>query len=251
MKENNKVLADVFCGINLAKTVLDLRFDDVERVFIRKGEEGRFGSYLSRLAQNKKVYRLVPQEELNKIAGSEHHEGICLFAKPKKIKSLKSLLTHYISNFHGDPLIILDQVNNPHNIGSIYRAAAFFGFTNIVLVSKSTLHLSGSLARVSEGGTELIDTSFAKSEILIPLLKELGIHTLVTDVRAETSDLPFEYLSRPYAIVLGSENNGVSKEFFQSSSFLFKIDGSGRLESLNVGMSAGIIFNSIFVASKT
>ena len=243
---------DKFYGINLSLVLFEQRFLDIERVFIRKGEEGRFGKYLSKLSKEKKVYRLVPNDELSVIAETEHHEGVCLFAKAKKTLSLANFVNEYLKIFQNKPIIVLDQIQNPHNIGSIYRSAAYFGFSHILVISKSSIKLSGSLARVSEGGTEFVSTCFVRDSLpLIEIFKKNDISIISTDLNSSNSDIPYELLTNPYAIVIGSEQLGVSKDLILNSILTFRLEGTNKIQSLNAGVSSGIIFNTIYLALKS
>ncbi len=247
MTTNSKQIEDCIYGESAVRTFFDLRNEDLIRLFVREGEQGRFKEILSECARMKKLYRLVPNGDLDKLSKSKHHEGICAVTKPKRFKSLPTLISEYVDKFSGEPLVILDEVGNPHNIGSIMRNAAFFGFNRLILNTKSSIKLSGSLMRTSEGGGEYCSVGLSKSTAqLIEILKEKKIKIVVSDLRAESSAVEEHYMQSPYAIVLGNEVSGVSNDLLKAADLKFKISGADKVQSLNVSVSAGIIFNEIF-----
>jgi tRNA G18 (ribose-2'-O)-methylase SpoU len=166
---------------------------------------------------------------------------------PKTNVPLVSLIDEYLREYKWQPLVILDGVSNPHNIGGIIRSSIFFEINKIVINHSSKINLGGSLARISEGGVEhaqIAQSSNTKN--LIELLKNRGIQIISTDVHSETKKIDPKMLSKPFALVLGNENIGISKDFRESSSFLLKLSGSSKIESLNVSVFAGVVFNQFF-----
>ena len=233
-------------GDSAVRSLYKKRKKDIIRLFVRDGEQGRYSEILSGLAKLKIMYRLVKNEELEKISQSTHHEGICAIVKPKSFLKLDQLIEKYLDNFNHDPLIILDNITNPHNIGAIVRSSAFFGNSFHIIHSKGAISLGGSLHRISEGGVEF--SQFSRVVNITDLKNKLvknKIKIIVADAEAETSEIDAELFQSPYAIVLGNENSGVSKELKQAADLIFKIEGVGQIQSLNVSVSAGIIFNNL------
>jgi len=243
----NKQKEDRIFGDKAVLAFFERRSKDLIRLFVRNGEQGRYKKILSDCAAKKKVYRLVSEDELEKISQSTHHEGICAIVVPKLNTPLVSLIENYQENYKWEPLIILDTVSNPHNIGGIIRSAIFFGITRIILNNSSNISLAGSLARISEGGVE--HSSIAQStntKNLIELLKKRDIQIISTDVHSENKKIDSKMIKKPFALVLGNENIGISKDFRDNSDFLLKLSGSGKIESLNVSVFAGVVFSQFY-----
>lgn len=248
---------DKIYGIASAYALFHSRPDDIIRVYVRKGEEGRFKDILSELARRRVLYRLVPNEEMLKISESTHHEGICIITNQRRLTSLSSFfveLDALTSNSSGYdmPVLLLDGISNPHNIGAILRTAAFYGVKFVLLHSESRINLSGSLARVSEGGSEKV--YFAKvndPERIINEFKERGYILLASEVQdaAEfNKTLHSEKLknNKKTVIILGNEGQGVSGYLRENADYRVSIKGIGSIESLNVSVSTGIFLDAFY-----
>jgi TrmH RNA methyltransferase len=240
----NKQKEDRIFGDKAVLAFFDRRSDDLIRLFVRNGEQGRYKKILSDCASKKKVYRLITDDELEKVSQSTHHEGICAIVEPKSNTPLVSLIEDYQENYKWEPLIVLDSVSNPHNIGGIIRSAIFFGITRIILNNSSNINLAGSLARISEGAVEhAMIAQSSNTKNLIELLNKREIQIISTDVHSENKKINTNMIKRPFALVLGNENMGISKDFRENSDFLLKLSGSGKIESLNVSVFAGVVFS--------
>jgi len=246
-KTSKKIKEERIYGESAVRALFKHRKKDIIRLFVREGEQGRFKEILSDFAKEKKLYRLVPNIELDKISESTHHEGVCAIASPKPYVEITTLISRYKKNFKGDPLVILDNLGNPHNVGGIIRSAAFFGYTSLIINSKTKLALSGALTRTSEGGVEHCSITHTRdaSDLLLAL-RQNHIPVLVTDANAENDALDEKYLKKPYALVLGNESSGVSKQILEASSVRFKVSGKNLVQSLNVSVCAGVVFNNLF-----
>ena len=247
----DKIKEDRIYGQAAVEAFYKKREKDLIRLFVREGEQGRFGEILSACAKKKQLYRLVPNAELSVLAKSEHHEGICAIVKPKEAIPLDRLLDLYQKGFNKGPILVLDGVSNPHNVGAIIRSAVFYGNTNIVINTKTRFNLSGSLARMSEGGLEYASIAFSRdTNFLIQSMKKRGFKILSSDLEAKECSITEDFLEGPFALVLGSESQGISKEFLEHSDHRFRLKGAGIIQSLNVSVFAGIMFNEFYEHGK-
>ncbi len=246
---------DKFYGAKSTLAVLKNRPNDITKIFVRKGEEGRFKDFLSMAASLRIPYNLVSSEELQKISQTEHNEGVCLYAKRKNFVATNKLISSANSK---TPLLILDAITNPHNIGALLRTACFFGITSVLILTKERLSLSGALARVSEGGTETLNIGIEQDYIkTTELLAHDDFEVIVTETEESTLTRNFKKLldskkisDIKIAIVLGSERDGVSDTLRMVAKNALYIEGYSALQSLNVSVACGIVLDRIVNGQK-
>jgi TrmH RNA methyltransferase len=192
----------------------------------------------------------VPHEEVTDTtlaarADSKQHEGLLLEVRARSWSSLKELSSWLVAE--KATAVALDQVRNPQNIGAILRSAAFFGVSAVILGAPAPHPgLPPFALRVAEGGAEHL--RFARTTDLAATLKQLsaaGIQILGTDSHAGVplSDTP---LRLPSLLVLGNERVGLSPRIRDCCHASVGITGSGRLDSLNVAVAAGVMFAELW-----
>ncbi|HMO16814.1 MAG TPA: 23S rRNA (guanosine(2251)-2'-O)-methyltransferase RlmB [Oligoflexia bacterium] len=248
--DSMKIKEERVYGRASAFSLFQARPDDIIRAFVRKGEEGYFKDILSTLAKKRVLYRLVTQEELFKISESEHHEGICLICKARNFDPLSRFFSVLDKEKSEMPILFLDGITNPHNIGGILRSAAYFGVRFVLIRSRSHIQLAGSLSRVSEGAVEhLIISRVTNLERVVEELRQRGFVFVVTEV-IDSGDVKSSK-STPnkdsqIVLVMGNEQSGISKEVRDISDNSIHIQGSGLIESLNVSVATGIFLDRFF-----
>jgi TrmH RNA methyltransferase len=151
----------------------------------------------------------------------------------------------------GQPLLILDGVSNPHNLGAIARTAAFFGLPRIVLSDHPAQALpSDASYRVSEGGFEHLEVYRAArlAEVLHGLKASYRIVAAAPGRHRELATI--RRGDKPFALVLGNEEDGLPKATVSACDDIVAIPGSGQIQSLNVAASAAILLYVLSAASR-
>jgi TrmH RNA methyltransferase len=201
------------------------------------------------LARQRRSYRLVPDDELQRIAGTLHHGGIVAAIAPPKLRPPPPRDIAAWSEARA-PLVILDGVSNPHNFGAILRTAAFLGIAKIVLSERPEQAMPSEAAyRVAEGGLESV-------ELFRPAALAAFCRGLTAQFRligTGPRGVPLSRLKpdpRPPALVLGNEETGLSPAVAQACDALVAIPGTGRIESLNVSVAAGVLMYELFVRPR-
>lgn len=139
-------------GESTCLTLFAERPEAIVRVWATVDTAHKIGEMFSYLAANKKVYHVVDAQELALVSGTEHHGGICMLVKKARPFTLEGYLSVARQQ---DGLVLLDNVNNAHNIGGIVRTCAFYGVKGIVIEEPELLN-SAAAMRVAEGGAEYV-----------------------------------------------------------------------------------------------
>lgn len=223
-------------GARAARAVLERRPDAIVRGYFEEARKASFSDVMRALAAARVAYRLVPADELDRVAASRHHEGICLLVKPRPIPSLEA----WISRCPPAALaLVLDGVENPHNLGAIVRTAAHFGARALWCVGQAPLH--GAMARVAEGGAEAVDVwSVPSPAPVLAGLSAAGFQVVGADQAGPASVFDHRFARRT-ALVLGAEHEGLSALVRPQLEVELAIPGTGAVESLNVASAAAVL----------
>lgn len=193
------------------------------------------------------AHRIVPASALEKIAGTALNGGIVAEtpprpAKPFDLGQAQAWARRWI------PLIVLDGIGNPHNLGAIARTAAFFGIPHLAISDRpDQAGPSEAAYRVSEGG--LVWTDLYRIHRLPDVLRRLRDFYVVVGTSLDTgAPLPVAELAKaakPVCLVLGNEERGLSPETLAACEKVATLPGSGRVQSLNVAATAAIFMHAL------
>jgi TrmH RNA methyltransferase len=208
------------------------------------------GPFCSQMAKLHRPYRLLEDDELEKVAGTVLHGGIVAAVKPRAVGGLGAdMLAGWART--RKPLVILDGIGNPNNLGAIARTMAFFGLQQLLLTDHpEQASLSDSAYRVAEGGLEYLDIARlpdpAKS--LARLKQHYRIVGTVLDRKAEGIEALAG--SRPIALVLGNEEKGLSRSTLAACDGVINLPALGPMQSLNVAATAAILIHHLATAQS-
>jgi TrmH RNA methyltransferase len=217
----------------------------VERLLYVAHMKPSVGAMCSKLAQARKPYRVVSPEELTRIAGTAMHGGIVAVAKTRPVTVLTVSAAKRWA-LDRQPLLIMDGVSNPHNLGAIARTAAFFGVPRMVLTDHpAQAGVSDASYRIAEGALEHMEIYRAEafSSILTGLRESyrvvataIGNHTPLSSLRPA---------AKPIAVVLGNEEHGLPTSTLKACDEIVTIAARGPVQSLNVSASGAILLYAI------
>jgi TrmH RNA methyltransferase len=236
--------AETIQGLRAGLALLARRRDDVLRVAYSRAVRAEVGD-LARWAASRRIpCEEVSEGELDRIAGSQHHEGLCVLARPRRWLSTNEL-ADVLSRTRGTALA-LDRVRNPYNVGAILRSAAFFG-VDAALLGAPAPHpgLAPTAVRVAEGGAEHVQ--LARTTDLADTLGRLraaGARVIGADGHATTNARGFDF-GRPAILVVGNEREGLGDRIRAQCDGVVAVRGSGAVESLNVAVAAGVLLSEM------
>jgi TrmH RNA methyltransferase len=233
---------DVICGLNAVAALMERRPDDALRLFYTETRKVDAGPFASLFARARRPYRLVEPDALETIAGTAHHGGIAVVAKPRAVPIWRFDAPHPA----GPVLLVLDGIGNPHNLGAIVRSAAFFGVRALLLGEGAGNAMPSNAAyRVAEGGFEYLD--LYRSRDLPAALAAMTPHRRTVAATLAPDAVPVEALpqDRPIALVLGNEERGISAAVRRACRRAVRIEGPGAVQSLNVAQAAAILLHHL------
>lgn len=213
---------------------------EIDKVLIQKNITPESSRELFSLIRDYRIpSQKVPVEKLNRIS-KKNHQGFIAFVSAISFASLDGII-HEVFAKGEDPLIlVLDRITDIRNFGAIVRTAECAGVHAILIPAKGSAALNADAMKTSAGA--LNHVSICRTNNLKAGLDDLrnsGIRIIGMTEKAE-QDLYSSSLSGPLAILMGSEEDGISPEFLRMSDELVKIPMKGKLNSLNVSVSAGV-----------
>ena len=220
----------------------------VERLFFDERLKPHVGGFCKALAAARKPYRMVDAEELAKVAGTVLHGGVVALIAPRPVPAFDTEAARRWA-MDGQPLLILDGVGNPHNLGAILRTAAFFGLPRVVLSDHPGQSLpSESAYRVAEGGFEWVEL-YRAANLPLALKRLRGTYRVVGTAlgqgRAVTDVAGLTTGDKPVAVILGNEEDGMPPGTLAACEEILTIPGSGHVQSLNVAATAAILIHAL------
>jgi len=231
------------CGLAAVAALFARDASRVERLFF----EPRFAAELATprrvLAAAKKPYREVPADELARVAGTVHHGGVAALARLRPVLPLDPARVADWAR-DGRPVLVLDGIGNPHNLGAAIRSAAYFGVRRVVLAERPEQAMpSAASYRVAEGALDRVDMYRAAMPAAIVALRRayrvvgtaLGGGVPVSGLRSR----------RPVALILGNEEHGIDPAILALCDAVVTIPGQGDVQSLNVAAAAAVLFYAL------
>lgn len=231
-------------GENSCLTVFQQRPEAIVRLWATVEIAKKMGELLTYLAENKKAYHIVDNEELARVTGTEHHGGICLLIK----KSPALILEGYLAiPRQRDCLMLLDSVHNALNIGGVIRTCAFYGVKGIIVENPDSVN-SSSAARVAEGGLEFITPLETKhKQIALAQLRKAGYQVIHLTRYKQAPTLAKVTLTSKVVFVL-SEIVSAEIEYPEDTTVQLSLDNPLN-SGLNVAVSAGIVLSQWYQAN--
>jgi 23S rRNA (guanosine2251-2'-O)-methyltransferase len=187
--------------------------------------------------------RQVSRDQLERLAGTHSHQGVVAVASEKQYSDLDEVLDNKrgAHNF----LLVLDGVEDPHNLGAIIRTADGAGADGVVIPERRAVGVTGTVLKASAGAAEHLPIARVTNiNRTLEDLKERNIWTIGLDERAKQSYDEIDY-NMDCAIVLGAEGSGLHEQVRKKCDFLISIPMQGHVPSLNVSVAAAVVMYEV------
>ena len=211
----------------------------LDRIVIARGRHGERVEAVVQLARSKSVpVRFEDRLQIDRLAGTREHQGIAALAAAKPALELEDLLA---AKTPQGLLVLLDGIEDPHNLGAIVRTALAAGANGVVIPERRAAGLTDTVERASAGALAHLPVARVKNLVrAMEEMKEAGYWLIGLDERAEKKYTEADF-SGQVGIVLGGEGEGLHELTRKRCDFLVSIPTSGPVRSLNVSVAAGVV----------
>ena len=191
--------------------------------------------------QRKIVIVEKDKKDMEKIANNKNYQGVIAFVPPFSYCEIEDIL-EYAKGKNEEPFVlILDGIEDPHNLGAIIRTVETAGMHGIIIPKRRSASVNSTVAKVSSGAVEYMKIARVTNITdAIDKLKKEGLWICGTDINTDKYYYNQD-LTGPIGIVIGNEGKGISDKVKKNCDFLVKIPMMGRVTSLNASVSTGII----------
>ena len=201
---------------------------------------------IKELAKNRGViFQFVGKEKLNQIAQEAKHQGVIAQVAPVKYVDLDDFIEQHSGELTS--VVILDGVEDSHNLGAIIRSCVCAGVKGIILPSRRGVLVNSTVEKTSAGAVNHISIIKVNSIVsAVQRLKENNYWVIASDHHADDNYYDIDYTDMNYALIMGAEHSGISKSLLKLSDFKVKIPMLTNFNSLNVSNATAIIlFESV------
>ena len=215
---------------------------DINKIFVQAGEKhGSINKIIAIAKENKVVVTEVEKSKLDFMSKTNNHQGVIAIVPPFNYCEIEDILDLAEQRNEDAFILILDGIEDPHNLGSIIRTAETAGVHGIIIPKRRSVTVNSTVSKVSAGAVEHMKIARVNNiNEAIRKLKENGLWIIGTDMNTNTYYYNQD-LKGNIAIVIGSEGFGISRLVKENCDMLVKIPMKGKITSLNASVSAGII----------
>ena len=235
-KENNNL---IFGRNPVREALISKR---VKTIYLNSGFS--HSEILSLISQNNLKVKYTNNKELDSLSNGAVHQGVVAVIKDYEYWSLESVLDK-AKKQERPVFVILDGIEDTHNLGAILRCADIFDVTAVIISKHNQVPLNATVAKTSAGAINYVPVCLVGNlNQTIEKLKEEGFWVISTDGSAKTEyqDLKYDF---KVALVIGSEGQGVSRLVLSNSDYIVKIPQYGHVNSLNASVATGILLAKI------
>lgn len=220
---------------------------DINKLYVQKGEKhGSINEIINLAKQNKVVITELDRAKLDQMSESHNHQGVIAIVPPYEYCDVDEILEYAKSKNESPFILILDGIEDPHNLGSIIRTAECSGVHGIIIPKRRSVQVNATVNKTSAGAAQYVKVARVNNLTeTIKHLKENDVWIYGTDIEGKCYYNEQKY-NGGVAIVIGSEGFGMSRLVKENCDFLVKIPMVGKINSLNASVSAGILMYEVF-----
>lgn len=215
---------------------------DINKIFVTRGEkQGSINKIIGKAKARGIVLVEVDKAKLDEISQTGNHQGVIAIVPPFEYCEIEDILNEAKNKNEQPFILILDGIEDPHNLGAIIRTAETAGVHGVIIPKRRAASVNSTVNKVSAGAVEHMKIARVNNlNDTIKYLKDNGLWIIGTDGKAENYYYE-QNLTGPIALVIGSEGYGMNRLVSENCDILVKIPMNGKITSLNASVSAGIV----------
>ena len=238
--KTNKYFDDQVEGRNSVLELLECG-KDINKIYIERGEkQGSIHKIIAKAKERGIVLVETDRNKLKQMAQTENYQGVIAVVPPFEYCEVEDILDEAKKRNENPFILILDGIEDPHNLGAIIRTAETAGVHGIIIPKRRAASVNSTVNKVSAGAVEYMKIARVNNiNDTIRFLKDSGVWIIGTDINATKYYYEEDYKGS-IAIVIGSEGFGMNRLVKENCDLLVKIPMKGKITSLNASVSAGI-----------
>jgi len=229
-------------------SVIELLNSDktINKLLVLKGEtHGSIKKIITIAREKKIIVSEVSKSKLDELTDNENHQGVVAYTIPYSYCDVDDILRVAEERNEKPFVVILDGIEDPHNLGAIIRSAECMGAHGVIIPKRRAAAVTGTVIKVSAGALEHIKVARVNNiNDTILYLQEKGLWIVGMDAKGESSIQTVD-LKGSTGIVIGSEGEGISNLTMKRCDILAKIDMKGKITSLNASVSCGMVLYEV------
>ena len=213
----------------------------IDKLCIQKGLHNELFANLWKLVRFRRInYKHVPLEKINRLT-KKNHQGVFAFISPIEFHNIEDVIPMLYEDGKTPLILVLDRITDVRNFGAITRTAECAGVNAILIPEQNSAAINADAMKTSAGAMHKATICRTWNlKLALQFMKDSGIQIIACTEKSKTNIYQVNYTS-PTAIIIGSEEDGVSPEFLKTCNSSAKIPMFGEISSLNVSVAAGII----------
>lgn len=234
-------MEDFVIGRNSVLELLESR-KDINKIFVAKGEKHGSINKILAIAKDRRIIIVEKDKrKMDELANHQNHQGVIAIVPPFEYCEIEDILEEAKKKNEEPFVLILDGIEDPHNLGSIIRTAETAGVHGIIIPKRRAAQVNSTVNKVSAGAVEYMKIARVTNiSDAIQKLKDSGLWICGTHINADKYYYEQD-LTGAIGIVIGNEGSGMSNKVTKNCDFLVKIPMKGKIESLNASVSTGIV----------
>ncbi len=218
----------------------------INKIYLLDGGDNSIKKIFALAKENKIVVEFVSRAKLDKICTEKNHQGVVAQAAAVQYSTLEEIL-NFVAEKNQQPfLILLDELEDPHNFGAILRTADAVGVHGVIIPKRRSVQLNSTVAKISVGAVEYVKvaqvTNVAET---LKKLRELDLKIVGSDISAEKNFTESD-LTGGIVLIIGNEGKGMRRLTRENCDLLVKIPMCGKINSLNASVAGAVLMYEIF-----
>ncbi|SDN59665.1 23S rRNA (guanosine2251-2'-O)-methyltransferase [Fictibacillus solisalsi] len=220
---------------------------DINKIFVGEGsQKGPVSQVIHMAKENNVLVQFVPKKKLDLLSDGGNHQGVIAAVAAYEYAEIDDLFQKAEEKGEDPFFIILDEIEDPHNLGSIMRTADAVGAHGIIIPKRRAVGLTAAVAKASTGAIEYIPVVRVTNIVqTMKELKERGLWFVGADMKGQ-EDYREAKLDLPIGLVIGSEGKGMGRLVKDTCDFLVRLPMEGKVTSLNASVAAGLLLYEVY-----